>query len=235
MYLAVGQTTSRGVWRAIETALGSSTRVRCLNLLGQFQSLRQGDLSPSEYLGQAQQLVENLALAGRPMSLEEQNLYVFKGLRPEFWAMTATLVVSGNAVSIPQLADYIQAQQFIHSDEIPTGIARLPTGSPSTMYAGRSRGQSGHGGGRNSCGGENRGGYRGGQNRGGRGRGGLRCQICRANGHSALHCYRRYSDAPPSPPQANVAVTADSATDMAPWYPDTGATSHATPDARMMS
>ncbi|XP_019153469.1 PREDICTED: uncharacterized protein LOC109149931 [Ipomoea nil] len=84
MYLTLGQTRSRGVWLAAETALGSSSQVRCLNLMGQFQALRQGDMSMPEYLGRAQHLVEDLALAGRPMTLSEQNLYVFRGLRPEF-------------------------------------------------------------------------------------------------------------------------------------------------------
>ncbi|XP_019171361.1 PREDICTED: uncharacterized protein LOC109166918 [Ipomoea nil] len=79
MYLALGQTTARGVWTAAETALGSSTQVCCLNLLGQIQSLRQGDSSTSEYLGRVQHLVEDLALAGRTLTPSEQNLYVFRG------------------------------------------------------------------------------------------------------------------------------------------------------------
>ncbi|XP_019184176.1 PREDICTED: uncharacterized protein LOC109179061 [Ipomoea nil] len=50
MYLTLGQTTSHAVWLAAETALGSSSQVRCLNLMGQFQALRQGDSSTPEYL-----------------------------------------------------------------------------------------------------------------------------------------------------------------------------------------
>ncbi|XP_019156860.1 PREDICTED: uncharacterized protein LOC109153445 [Ipomoea nil] len=71
MYLAVGRNTSREVWLSVTAALGSSTRARCLNLIAQFQSLRQGDSTPAEYLGRAQLIVEDLALAGRPMSLDE--------------------------------------------------------------------------------------------------------------------------------------------------------------------
>ncbi|XP_019194767.1 PREDICTED: uncharacterized protein LOC109188592 [Ipomoea nil] len=107
MYLAVGRVTSREVWLSITAALGSSTRARCLNLLAQFQSLRQGDSSPAEYLGRAQFIVEDLSLAGRPISLDEQNLYVFRGLRPEYRAMAASLAVSGEPVTIPQLADFL--------------------------------------------------------------------------------------------------------------------------------
>ncbi|XP_019161977.1 PREDICTED: uncharacterized protein LOC109158518 [Ipomoea nil] len=39
MHLAVGRNTSREVWQSITAALGSSTRARCLSLLGQFHSL----------------------------------------------------------------------------------------------------------------------------------------------------------------------------------------------------
>ncbi|XP_019191628.1 PREDICTED: uncharacterized protein LOC109186155 [Ipomoea nil] len=109
MYLTLGQTTSRAVWLAAETTLASSSHVRCLNLMGQFQSLRQGYSSTPEYLGRAQHLVEDLALARRSLTLTEQNLYVFRGLRPEFRSMAASLAVTDTPVTIPQLADYLQA------------------------------------------------------------------------------------------------------------------------------
>ncbi|XP_019150783.1 PREDICTED: uncharacterized protein LOC109147631 [Ipomoea nil] len=75
MYLALGQTTARGVWTAAETALGSST--------------------------------QDLALAGRTLTPSEQNLYVFRGLRPEFRSMASALAINGTPVSIPQLADFL--------------------------------------------------------------------------------------------------------------------------------
>ncbi|XP_019155243.1 PREDICTED: uncharacterized protein LOC109152123 [Ipomoea nil] len=162
MYLALGQTTARGVWTAAETALGSSTQVRCLNLLGQIQSLRQGDSSTSKYLCRAQYLVQDLALAGRTLTPSEQNLYVFWGLRPEFRSMASALVINGTPVSIPQLADYLQAQKFIHEDDFPTHTPAAAAGSPSTLYAGRGRRQHGDGG-RQSRGGGGRGNQRGGR------------------------------------------------------------------------
>ncbi|XP_019172496.1 PREDICTED: uncharacterized protein LOC109167881 [Ipomoea nil] len=235
MYLTLGQTTSREVWLAAKTALGSSSQVRCLNLMGQFQSLRQGDASTQEYLGRAQHLVEDLALAGRTMTLSEQNLYVFRGLRTEFRSMAASLAVSGTPVTIPQLADYLQAQQFIHEDDFPVQQLGMASGQQSALYAGRGRWQNGDG---SQRGGQSRGGdgqSRGGGNRrDGRGRGnqrggGVRCQICRSQGHSAAFCYKRYSEPPPS--QAHVAVAGDgSVPAVTSWLPDTGASAHATPD-----
>ncbi|XP_019181604.1 PREDICTED: uncharacterized protein LOC109176606 [Ipomoea nil] len=79
MYLTVSRNISREVWQSITMTLGSSTRARCLNLLGQFQTLRQGNSSPAEFLGRAQLLIEDLSLASHLVSLEEQNLFVFRG------------------------------------------------------------------------------------------------------------------------------------------------------------
>ncbi|XP_019153849.1 PREDICTED: uncharacterized protein LOC109150394 [Ipomoea nil] len=223
MYLAVGRNTSQEVWQSIGAALGSSTRARCLNLLGQFQSIRQGNSSTAEFLGKAQLLVESLALAGRPLSLDEQNMYVFRGLRPEFRALAASLTVTGTPVSIPQLLDYLQAQEFIISDDFPAGGDGGIGGSPTAMIAGHGRHQSGDGGSGQSRGGQNRG--RNGRGRGGsgRGRGGTpRCQICRSHGHTAVYCFKRYSTQPPA--QANLVVAGDdvAAAPAMSWYPDTG-------------
>lgn len=42
---------------------------------------------PAEYLGRAKVIVEELALANQPVTLDTQNLYVFRGLRQEFHSM----------------------------------------------------------------------------------------------------------------------------------------------------
>ncbi|XP_019188347.1 PREDICTED: uncharacterized protein LOC109182650 [Ipomoea nil] len=236
MYLAVGRSTSREVWEAITATLGSSSQVRCLNLLGQFQSLRQGNSSPAEYLSKAQLIVEALALAGRPLSLDEQNMYVFRGLRPEFRAMASSLTVTGTPVSISQLSDYLQAQEFIYSDDYPATEGGT-AGSPAAFFAGRGRHQSSDHGGSSNRGGQNRGRQGRGRGGGGRGRGRApRCQICRSHGHTAVYCYKRYTTPPPAP-QVNLVVAGDDATVPAvgSWFPNTGATAHATPDSAMVS
>ncbi|XP_019200073.1 PREDICTED: uncharacterized protein LOC109193674 [Ipomoea nil] len=241
LHLVVGRETAAEVWSSIVTALGSSTQARCLSLLGQFQSLRQGNLSTAEYLGRAEVLVEALAQAGRPLSSSEQMLYVLRGLRQDLRVMAASLTATTNTVSLPQLADFLSAQEFIISDEYSVGDNG---GQHTAMYAGRGRG-SNNDGGRQSGSGQH---WRGGRNsnsRNGRGRGGQngcgppRCQICRAQGHTAVYCFKRYTMQPPA--EAHVATATGelpmtpSATSSDGWYPDTGATAHATPDASMMS
>lgn len=84
---AVGCQTSKELWDALEQSLASASHSR------QLHGLRQGDSTTAAYLGRARLIVEGLALAGRKVSLEEQNLYVFRGLRPEFRGVTSSLAV----------------------------------------------------------------------------------------------------------------------------------------------
>ncbi|XP_019188357.1 PREDICTED: uncharacterized protein LOC109182662 [Ipomoea nil] len=102
----VGKGTSRQLWQVIEQTLGSFTRSRALLLLGELQGLRQGDSSISDYLGRAQMLIDELALAGRHVELDDQNLYVFRGLRPDFQPLVATLA-RGAPVPLPGVADFL--------------------------------------------------------------------------------------------------------------------------------
>ncbi|XP_019155238.1 PREDICTED: uncharacterized protein LOC109152118 [Ipomoea nil] len=236
LHLAVGQNTAAEVWHSICMVVGSNTQARCLNLLGQFQSLRQRNATPVDYLGRAKLLVEALAQAGQPLSLVEQTLYVLRGLRPEY-RMYAASLTANSPVTHPQMADYLQAADFILADDYPTAADGGHDGSHTALYAGR-----GHGGSSSS---HVEGGRRGGRcsRNSNQGRGGLggigapMCQICRSHGHTAVYCFKRYSTQPPA--QANVAVSGDHKVAPVPspnaWYPDTGATAPATPDASMLN
>ncbi|XP_019175724.1 PREDICTED: keratin, type I cytoskeletal 9-like [Ipomoea nil] len=130
--------------------------------------------------------------------------------------MASSLTVSDNPVTLPQLADFLQAQVFIATDDLSPGLTG--GGSPAALYVAQGSNQSGGGaGGRrgNSGGGRGNRGSRGGQWRGGRGgRGG--------GGQPA--------------PQENLIVAGDDvASSTGSWFPDTGASAHATPDASMLS
>ncbi|XP_019170988.1 PREDICTED: uncharacterized protein LOC109166469 [Ipomoea nil] len=232
MPLAVGRETSRDVWLAINESLASSTRARCLNLLGQFQTLRQGSMTASEYLGKAKLLVEALSLAGHHLTLDEQVLYVLRGLRPEFRALASAPTVTGKSVTLSQLGDLLQAQDFIQGDDL-SAMDAGNTSSPVALYAGRDGQTSGHGG-RQSENQRGRGRGGGRQNGGGRGRGNPRCQICRSHGHTAVYCYKSYME---PAPHANVAVAGGSPVDTTQpdaWFPDTGASTNASSDEQQV-
>ncbi|XP_019156913.1 PREDICTED: uncharacterized protein LOC109153500 [Ipomoea nil] len=228
LYLAIGHSTSRSLWTAVETALGSSSRARSLSLLTQLQNLRQGDSSPSDYLGRARVLIEQLMQAGRPVSLDEQNLHVFRGLRPEYRGLVASLTANSNPLTLPEVADLLATHQYLFLEDAHSAAAAPPAAFFSQQPpVARGRGRS----------------HRGQRGRGQCGRGSIRCQICDIPGHTALTCYRRYSDGtggnPPPPavrphaPHANVALHQDdlhSAPFTNVWLPDTGANAHATPN-----
>ncbi|XP_019160053.1 PREDICTED: uncharacterized protein LOC109156664 [Ipomoea nil] len=238
LHLALGRDTSAAIWTSITGALGSSSQARCLTLLSQIQMLRQGNATTADYLGRAGILVEALIQASRPPTLMEQNLYVIRGLRPELKALATSLTATGAALTLTHLSDFLQAHEFILVDDYPS----LDTGVAHTaMYA--RTGWGSHGGGRQQQSSQQqRGGWPGcgGQHRGGRGgRGTPRCQICRSHGHSAIYCYKRYTTQPPQP-QAHVATSGEAPAPPSTvpgdgWYPDTGATAHATPDPSMLS
>ncbi|XP_019185974.1 PREDICTED: uncharacterized protein LOC109180720 [Ipomoea nil] len=147
--------------------------------------------------------------------------------------MASSLTVSGSPVSLSQLVDHLQAQEFIHSDDF--AVESGAGGSPSAFFAGHGRNSGDHGsGGRSGSGGRGRNGCgRGNSNV--RGRGGTpRCQICRSHGHTAMYCFKRYTARPQlNAGQANIAMAGEPQVADA-WYPDTGASSHATPDEQML-
>ncbi|XP_019158229.1 PREDICTED: chromatin target of PRMT1 protein-like [Ipomoea nil] len=230
--LAVGQPTSCKLWLAIEQELGSAMRSRAVRLLSELQRLSQGASSVSDYLNRARILVEDLALAGRPVPLDEQNIYVFRGLRSDLRPLVAPLT-RGDPVTLSDLSDYLISQEYICAGDGPVGAPAALTvhrGGRGGRGRGRfSRGGSGSGGSGGSGSGS------GGRGRGGRGRGrgrsDVRCQICDKIGHSTVNCWRRYSES--SGPQANVAPSGGEggSVDSHQWFPDTGATNHATPDS----
>jgi hypothetical protein len=77
LHLVVDCNTSHAIWTTLEIALASPSNSRIMQLHGSFQDLRQNDDSASIYLQKAKALFDELAAAGRPISLAEFNLYVF--------------------------------------------------------------------------------------------------------------------------------------------------------------
>ncbi|XP_019154620.1 PREDICTED: uncharacterized protein LOC109151157 [Ipomoea nil] len=152
--------------------------------------------------------------------------------------MAASLAISGTPIPILQLSVFLQAQEFIYADDFSVLGDAAGGGSPVAMFTGRGQTRRPNGdGGSGRRGGQNRGRQgRGGRGAQGRGHGGgiPRCQICRSHGHTAVYCFKHYTTQPPA--QANVAVAGDegAAATVDAWYPDTGTTSHATPDAPMI-
>ena len=71
-----------------------------MQLHGSFQDLHQGDDSVSAYLQRAKVLFDELAAVGRPLSLEDFNLYVFWGLSNNFKKLSDHFVYPSRALVI---------------------------------------------------------------------------------------------------------------------------------------
>lgn len=117
----------------------SSSRSRVLHLLGKLHGLSQGGSSIADYIARAQVIVEDLALAGRPVSLDEQNLYVFKGLRPEYVPLTASLAIRGQPATFQELADLLGAHEWVAG--VGYGGAVLAPTALSTQRGGQQQGR----------------------------------------------------------------------------------------------
>jgi hypothetical protein len=55
-----------------------------------------------------------LAAAGRPMSLEDFNLYVFHGLHGEFKVLVTSLITKAEPLSYADLHSHLLTHEFLH-------------------------------------------------------------------------------------------------------------------------
>lgn len=92
--LVVGLTSSHQIWATLEAPLASPSNTRVLQLDMTLQQHRQEDDTVSVYLQKAKAIYDKLVAAGRPLSLADFNIYIFKGLRSEFKDLVTTVVAS---------------------------------------------------------------------------------------------------------------------------------------------
>jgi hypothetical protein len=100
LHLVVDCNTSHDIWTTLETALASPSISRIMELHGSFQELRQNDESVSTYLQKAKSLFDELAAAGRPISMEDFNLYVFRGLLKLILSHTLTSTATSSRMNL---------------------------------------------------------------------------------------------------------------------------------------
>jgi hypothetical protein len=78
----------------------------------------------------AKALFDELAAAGRPVSLEDFNLYVFRGLRGEFKDIVTSLITKAEPLSYADLHSHLLTHEFLHKSSATIHAPLLPT--PST-------------------------------------------------------------------------------------------------------
>jgi hypothetical protein len=85
-----------------------------MQLHGSFHDLRQGDASIAMYMQQAKSLFDELTVVGRPISLEDFNLYVFHGFHGEFKDLVTSLVIKTDPLSYANLHSHLLTHEFLH-------------------------------------------------------------------------------------------------------------------------
>ncbi|KAJ6733370.1 hypothetical protein OIU74_005177 [Salix koriyanagi] len=113
----------------ILSALLSSLSVEVLHLV----DLRQGDDSVTLFLQRAKGLFDELAAAGRPISLTDFNLYVFRGLRSDFRDLVTTLSTKADPLSYSELHSHLSTHEFIHRNSMASSITSAAPLLPSPI------------------------------------------------------------------------------------------------------
>jgi hypothetical protein len=117
----------------------SQSNFRIMQLHGSLQDLRQGDDTVTLYLQKAKGLFDKLAVAGKPISLTDFNLYVFQGLRDEFGDLVTSLSTKAEPLMYSKLHSHLSTYGFLHGSSlqsIPAIAPLLPTPShPPSAYA----------------------------------------------------------------------------------------------------
>ena len=98
---------------------------------------------------QAKSLFDKLDVDGRPMSLEDFNLYIFCGLHGEFKDLVMNLITKVEPLSYADLHSHLLTHEFLHknsfhsmdaapsllSSSLPQQPSLLPTPQPSAHFA----------------------------------------------------------------------------------------------------
>jgi hypothetical protein len=91
---------------------------RIMQLHGSFQDLWQGDASVTTFMQHAKSFFDELATAGRPLSLEVFNLYIFCGLRGEFKDLVTSLMTEAEPLSYANLHNHLLTHEFLHKTSL---------------------------------------------------------------------------------------------------------------------
>jgi len=137
LYLVVDFHTSHGLWTTLKTSLVSPSNSLIIQLHGSFQDPRQNDSTVSAYLQQAKVLFDELAVTGKPLSMEDFNLYIFRGLRGEFQDLVTILSTIAEPISYTDLYSHLLIDEFLHKASLQPIVTTplLPTPSQPSSHS----------------------------------------------------------------------------------------------------
>jgi hypothetical protein len=120
LHHVVGCQTSCSAWRTLEQALASTSNSRIMQLHGSLQDLRQVDESITQFMQKTKALFDELTVVGRFVSLEDFNLYVFRGLQGEYKDLVTSLVTKAEPLPYADLHSHLLTHEFIHKSSHPS-------------------------------------------------------------------------------------------------------------------
>ncbi|KAG6779791.1 hypothetical protein POTOM_016191 [Populus tomentosa] len=215
---AVGLSTSREVWTALETTFSHRSKAREIRLKDDLQLMKRGTHPVTVYARAFKALCDQLHAIGRPVDETDKVHWFLRGLGSDFSTFSTAHMAQ---TFLPCFTDLVSKAEsfeiFQQSLETSTPPVAAFTANRSSSHRGSSsfrqnRGR-GYGSSSNSShSGQNR-------NHTNQGRRPPRCQICRLEGHYADRCQQRYDR------HEATAYLAES-----DWLLDTGASAHMTPD-----
>ncbi|KAK2985196.1 hypothetical protein RJ640_010485 [Escallonia rubra] len=116
--LVVGCNTKHDVWKVLASSLASPSNTRILGLHKSLHEFNPKDETVSAYLQSAKIISDELFAVGRPFSPEDFNIYVFRGLKPEFKDLVTTLSARFEPVTFSELHSLLLSHEFLNADHL---------------------------------------------------------------------------------------------------------------------
>ena len=106
-------TTSFNAWKALESAFGSISQNRQLQIHIELQELKKNDMSVSQYLQKEKLLADELASSGRSLSHAEFNAIIYRNLGAEFQIIITALNQRPKPVTFQELHGQLVAHEIL--------------------------------------------------------------------------------------------------------------------------
>ncbi|PKU81067.1 5'-3' exoribonuclease 2 [Dendrobium catenatum] len=179
----------------------------------------------NDYLTSVKTLVDNIIAAGGSVDTEDILLYTLNGLPPSYQSFKTAIRTALHPISLDEFYSFLRSEEVNQTTDAIRDLSfanAQPTSDPAlALVSTRGRGRtrfSNRARGRSSTTRPPR-----------QPRFDGNCQICGKHGHSSFSCWHRgnMQFVPPTP-TPNAALFVESET--TPWFLDSGATAHLTPD-----
>ncbi|KAF6169353.1 hypothetical protein GIB67_016523 [Kingdonia uniflora] len=112
-------TTSRDVWLSLEKRYASQSRSRIMQLKNQLYSTKPGNLSISYYLDKMNGIVDNLALAGKPVEDDDVVTIILNNVGQAFEATVNLVQAKESYIGMDDLTGLHLSVELRHHELLP--------------------------------------------------------------------------------------------------------------------